>query len=108
MVEVFVEKWLTEEQYAKAKAEGLLAWQESENLPKDAKSGSIEKAPEGKENQSQDERPRAVSTTAITVSRVRPISSCFIRLFDLLTLDSPCSAHRQHYLEHTWPISFDE
>ncbi|KAG9096982.1 hypothetical protein FRC06_008129 [Ceratobasidium sp. 370] len=69
MVEVFVEKWLNEEQYARAKADGLLAWQENENLPKDAKAGPTEKPSEGKENQSQTERPRAISTTAITVSR---------------------------------------
>ncbi|KAG9127362.1 hypothetical protein FRC07_014658 [Ceratobasidium sp. 392] len=71
MVEVFVEKWLNEEQYAKAKADGLLAWQENENLPKDVKVASTDKAPEGKENQGQEERPRAVSTTAITVSRAQ-------------------------------------
>ncbi|KAG8747441.1 hypothetical protein FRC10_001112 [Ceratobasidium sp. 414] len=71
MVEVFVEKWLDEEQYAKAKADGLLAWQENENLPKDVKTSSTDKPSEGKENQSQEERPRAISTTAITVSRAQ-------------------------------------
>ncbi|QRV87468.1 Zinc finger protein DZIP1L [Ceratobasidium sp. AG-Ba] len=71
MIDVFVEKWLNEEQYAKAKADGLLAWQENENLVKESKSTPSDKAPEGKENQNQEERPRSISTTAITVSRAQ-------------------------------------
>lgn len=70
-VEVFVEKWLTEEQYANAKADGLLAWQENENLPINIKQESPERIPlENKDNQAEEERPRAISTTAITLSRV--------------------------------------
>ncbi|KAG8691720.1 hypothetical protein FRC11_012004 [Ceratobasidium sp. 423] len=64
MVDVFVEKWLTEEQYAKAKADGLLAWQESDNLPSPVKQESPEKVIEGgKENQTEEERPRVTSIT---------------------------------------------
>ncbi|KAH7344006.1 hypothetical protein B0J17DRAFT_199169 [Rhizoctonia solani] len=68
MVDVFVEKWLTEEQYAHAKTDGLLAWQENENLPTPIKQESPEKVLEvGKENQAEEEQPRV---TAITL-RVR-------------------------------------
>ncbi|KAF8681084.1 hypothetical protein RHS04_03558 [Rhizoctonia solani] len=66
MVDVFVEKWLTEEQYVRAKADGLLAWQESDNLPSPVKQESPEKVLEkGKENQEneEEERPRITSVT---------------------------------------------
>lgn len=70
MVDVFVEKWLTEEQYVRAKADGLLAWQENENLPSPVKQESPEKVLEkGKENQEneEEERPR-VTAIALRVS----------------------------------------
>ncbi|KAF8759757.1 hypothetical protein RHS01_02061 [Rhizoctonia solani] len=66
MVDVFVEKWLTEEQYVRAKADGLLAWQESDNLPSPVKQESPEKVLEkGKENQEneEEEKPRITSVT---------------------------------------------
>ncbi|CAE6404741.1 unnamed protein product [Rhizoctonia solani] len=74
MVDVFVEKWLTEEQYVRAKADGLLAWQENDNLPSPIKQESPEKVLEkGKENQEneEEERPRI---TAITL-RARTANS---------------------------------
>ncbi|CEL59343.1 hypothetical protein RSOLAG1IB_03276 [Rhizoctonia solani AG-1 IB] len=64
MVDVFVEKWLTEEQYVRAKVDGLLAWQENENLPSPVKQESPEKVLEkGKENQEneEEERPRVTA-----------------------------------------------
>ncbi|CAE6524882.1 unnamed protein product [Rhizoctonia solani] len=73
MVDVFVEKWLTEEQYVKAKADGLLAWQENENLPSPTKQDSSQKALEGgKENQTEEERPRvtAIALRARTANSV--------------------------------------
>ncbi|CAE7183033.1 unnamed protein product [Rhizoctonia solani] len=72
MVDVFVEKWLTEEQYVRAKADGLLAWQESDNLPSPVKQESPEKVlGGGKENQAGEEQPRV---TAITL-RARTANS---------------------------------
>ncbi|CUA70371.1 Zinc finger protein DZIP1L [Rhizoctonia solani] len=72
MVDVFVEKWLTEEQYVRAKADGQLAWQENENLPSPVKRESPEKVLEGKENQTEEERPRvtAIALRARTANSV--------------------------------------
>ncbi|KAJ1308435.1 hypothetical protein OPQ81_004140 [Rhizoctonia solani] len=73
MVDVFVEKWLTEAQYAKAKADGLLAWQENDNLPSPVKKESPEKVLEGgKENQNEEDPPRV---TAITLRAPRTANS---------------------------------